>query len=471
MMREGSLDVPIRRPIPWKDPEWTNEQALDTELRRVFDICHGCRRCFNLCDSFPRLFDLIDNSTSGELDSVSSDGFDPVVDACTMCDLCFMTKCPYVPPHEFDLDFPHLMLRARAVQKKKGKVPLGIRMLTETDRNGKVATQASGLANWASARNNALTRPVMQWTLGVARDAELPTFNQGTQLRKFGDGIPQPNPQGPAFGREVAIYLTCFSNYNEAEITSSAFRVLAHQGFTVHATYPECCGMPQWEQGDVGRVAGKAASIAAALRPFVEKKIPIIAPVPSCALMLKFEWPLVLPDNESVKELAQSTYDLSEFIVGLTLDKHPSRTSAGLAAGLGKIKESVALHIACHARAQNMARKGEQMLRLIPELDLTVVERCSGHGGSFGITEKGFPISMKIGEPVFKAMDGEDPHVVVSECPLSGLHIRQGIEVEHRKTDATIRQGTRQDSGPGAIRRLGHPIELIDQAYREGGAY
>ena len=113
-MSEGSLEAPERHPIPWQDPDFYNEEKLDEELRRQFDVCHGCRRCHNLCDSFPRLFDLIDEAESMELDTVDSKDFKSVVDACTLCDMCFLTKCPYVPPHEFNLDLPHLMLRYRA---------------------------------------------------------------------------------------------------------------------------------------------------------------------------------------------------------------------------------------------------------------------------------------------------------------------------------------------------------------------
>ena len=149
-MSEGSLKAPIRHPVDWQNPDFFDEEKLDAELRRVFDLCHGCRRCFNLCDSFPRLFDMIDATESGELHDVGSDQFKPVVDACTLCDLCFMTKCPYVPPHDFDLDFPHLMLRYRAIEHRRGKKPLAVRELTKTDRNGKLAALAAPIANWAS---------------------------------------------------------------------------------------------------------------------------------------------------------------------------------------------------------------------------------------------------------------------------------------------------------------------------------
>ncbi|MEK9684438.1 MAG: (Fe-S)-binding protein, partial [Rhodospirillaceae bacterium] len=153
-MSEGSLEAPIRHPIDWKNPDYYDEKKLDDEMRRVFDICHGCRRCFNLCDSFPRLFDLIDDSETGELDSVSSEGFKPVVDACTLCDMCFMTKCPYVPPHEFDLDFPHLMLRYRALENKKGKVGIVQKEISKTDRNGKLAGAIEPISNWVTKTDN-----------------------------------------------------------------------------------------------------------------------------------------------------------------------------------------------------------------------------------------------------------------------------------------------------------------------------
>ena len=161
-MREGSLDAPTRHPIDWEDPDFCDAGKLDAEMRRVFDICHGCRRCFNLCDSFPKLFDLIDQSESGELDKVDSKDFKPVVDACTLCDMCFMTKCPYVPPHEFNLDFPHLMLRYRAAELRQGKLAVMEKQLTETDRNGKLGSALAPLANWATATDNKLTRPVME---------------------------------------------------------------------------------------------------------------------------------------------------------------------------------------------------------------------------------------------------------------------------------------------------------------------
>ena len=139
MSREGSLDAPTRHPLAWRDEDFYDAEKIDAEMRRVFDICHGCRRCFNLCDSFPRLFTLIDDGPTGELDGVKSEDFPKVVEACTLCDMCFMTKCPYVPPHPFNLDFPHLMLRYRAAEVRAGKTDFTARQLAEMDRNGRLA--------------------------------------------------------------------------------------------------------------------------------------------------------------------------------------------------------------------------------------------------------------------------------------------------------------------------------------------
>ena len=177
-VKEGSLGAPIRHPIDWENPDFTDEKLLDKELRRVFDICHGCRRCFNLCESFPKLFDLIDDSKSGELDTVDSKNFKQVVDACTLCDMCFLTKCPYVPPHEFDLDFPHLMLRYRVLERKQKKNSFVDDQLTKTDRNGKFFSKFSNLANWSTKTSNKVTRPIMETFLKIDRKQTYQSFTK-----------------------------------------------------------------------------------------------------------------------------------------------------------------------------------------------------------------------------------------------------------------------------------------------------
>jgi glycerol-3-phosphate dehydrogenase subunit C len=443
-MREGSLDAPTRHAIPWTDPEFTDPEKIDAELRRVFDICHGCRRCFNLCDSFPRLFDLIDESESGELDTVASADFKPVVDACTLCDMCFMTKCPYVPPHEFDLDFPHLMLRYRAVEQKKGMRSFAETQLTQTDRNGKLAGAVSGLANWANEEGNSLTRPILQAVAGVHKEAALPKFNGHTFVARAAAEPPEINTEAPAHGRKAVIYATCYGNYNNPEIGVATRAVLARNGVETEVVYPGCCGMPQLEQGDIAKVAEKARNVAAELRPWIDKGYDVIALVPSCALMMKFEWPLIVEGDENIQKLSEATRDVSEYVVDIAKKE-------GLADGLGAIEGGVSVHLACHARAQNMGAKAAEMMRLLPDADVAVIERCSGHGGSWGIMKENFETALKVGKPVARQAVRNAKHYMASECPLAGLHIAQGIE--------------KLEGDKPEIETVAHPIILFARAY------
>jgi glycerol-3-phosphate dehydrogenase subunit C len=450
-MREGSLDAPTRHPIAWREPEFWDEAKLDQELRRVFDICHGCRRCFNLCDSFPRLFDLIDASPSEELDSVASADFKPVVDACTLCDLCFMTKCPYVPPHEFNLDFPHLMLRYRAIEHRAGKTGFMVRQLTETDRNGAVAQFAAPIANAVTSVGNAVTRPILEKLAGVDRNAALPKFHGMTFAMNARQVPVEVNAEAPAFGRKAVLYATCFVNYNNPNIGLAARAVLAHNGVETEVVYPRCCGMPQLEQGDIERVADSAKAVAEDLAPWIDKGYDVIALVPSCALMLKFEWPLILPGDAAVKRLSDATFDISEYVVDIAKRE-------GLAPGLAALDGGVTLHIACHARAQNMGQKAAEMLRLIPDADVAVIERCSGHGGSWGIMKDNFEVALKIGKPVAKSALTQSKAYVASECPLAGEHIVQGMERLAQATPGTVVGTLKTDHST-------HPIELFAKAY------
>ncbi len=442
-MNEGSLEAPTRHVIAWREEDFYDTQKLDVELRRVFDICHGCRRCFNLCDSFPKLFDLIDGSESGELDTVSSIDFKPVIDACTMCDMCFMSKCPYVPPHEFDLDFPHLILRARAIEAHEKEIGFAAKQLTKTDRNGKWAAPVSGIANWASKRGNSLTRPVMEATLGIHADAELPKFTS-KPFSSMNNQAPTVNVDAPAYGRKAVLYATCFTTYNNPEIGISARAVLAHNGVETKIVYPKCCGMPQLEQGDIAGVAATATDVAETLKPWIEKGYDVIALVPSCALMLKFEWPLIIPENVDVQSLSKATFDITEYIVSIGKKE-------GMADGLSQLNGGVSVHISCHSRAQNMGQKGAEMLRLIPDTDVDVIERCSGHGGSWGIMIDNFDVALKIGKPVARKVAEKAARHIVSECPLAREHILQGVERINEK--------------PADVSQVQHPIQLLALAY------
>jgi glycerol-3-phosphate dehydrogenase subunit C len=438
---EGSLEAPTRHPIPWQDEAWYDEAALDAELRRVFDICHGCRRCFNLCDSFPILFDAVDESASEEVEDLSRGQLKAVVDACTLCDMCFMTKCPYVPPHSFDLDFPHLMLRHRAVENRKGETPLVDRELAKMTRNGKLGTVLAGAANWATAEGNSLTRPLIQAVTGIDARAHVPPFMDTSLVNQSAARIPPPNPDGPAFGRKVAIYAGCHDNFNDDTPGQAAIKVLAHQGVQVRVEYPDCCGMPKFENGDLPAVASAARRISAHFVSLIAAGWDVVPLTTSCALMLKSEWPLIEPDCADVALLAKHSFDVAEYIVRLARD-------CGLVP-IDAMPQSIAVHFACHARAQNMGPKALEMLKLIPEAKPQLTERCSGHGGKWGLFEQNFDRAIKVGRPAARNLIKGEPDLIVSECPLAGPHLRQVIAANGGEPPA----------------RIGHPIEVLTLAY------
>ncbi len=413
-------------------------------MERVFDICHGCRRCFNLCDSFPRLFDLIDEGPTGEVAAVAKTDYAQVADACTLCDMCFIAKCPYVPPHEFNVDFPHLMLRYRSAQRKAEGGDFVREQLGKTDRNGKLAKPVAGLANWATDIENKPVRRAIEAVTGIDRDAILPRFYGKTAHDRLATPMP-PDPAGPAFGqRKAALYTTCFVDYNAPDTAVAAMSVLARLGVETRLAYPVCCGMPQFEAGDIAEVARRAEQVAAELIPLVDQGYDIVALTASCGLMLKFEWPLILPENEAVKRLAAATRDISEYVVELS-------KAYGLAPGLAHASTGITLHHACHARAQNMGAKSAQMLRLIPGAKVDVVERCSGHGGTFGVMKESHAIAVKVGKPTAHQVAQKGNEALCSDCPLACKHLGQLVSAE--LTDGT------------APPRQAHPIEIFALAY------
>ena len=432
MTGEGSLGAPTREIIKWQDPDFADEAKLDAEIRRVFDICHGCRRCFNLCDSFPRLFDLIDNSPTEDVEHLKSEEFQPIVEACTLCDMCFMTKCPYVPPHPFMLDFPHLMLRHRFVEAKKGNKEFVQHQLAEMDRNGALAGPIAPLVNWASDKGNKLTRPVMEAVVGIDAKATLPKFTSRTFVSQAKNEAGAVNSAAPAFGkRKAALYATCFVNYNKPQTGMDARAVLNHIGVETKIAYPGCCGMPFLEQADLARVAKNAAKVSKELCKLIDDGYDIVALTASCGLMLKSEWALIFPDNPDVKRVQENTFDIDEYVVDVA-------KKDGLPAGLTALPEGVTVHLACHARAQNMGPKAAEMLKMIPDTPVDVVERCSGHGGTFGVVKPTHDVSVKVGKPVFRAVNAKARGHIVSDCPLAAVHIMAHTDTPAKEPEHPI---------------------------------
>jgi glycerol-3-phosphate dehydrogenase subunit C len=444
--REGSLDAPFRREIAWRDDDYYDLEKVHAEMRRVFDICHGCRRCFNLCDTFPRLFDAIDESPTGEIDSIGPKEFAHAAEACTLCDMCFMTKCPYVPPHAFDLDFPHLILRYRAAKRRAGEREAVREQLGETDRNGKLARPVAGVANWATARENTPLRKLLESLAGIDAEAELPRYHTRTAEDRLKAAGFAPDPAGPAFGqRKVALYATCFVDYNQPDTAVAAAKVLSLQGCEVRFVYPECCGMPQLEAGDLADVAGRAERAAKVFQPLIAEGWDVVALTASCGLMLKFEWPLLLPESPAVKQLSAATRDISQYVVELNRE-------FGLAPGLRPVPGGVTVHHACHARAQNMGAKSAEMLRLIPDTVVHLVERCSGHGGTFGVMKATHGVANKVGRPAARQIAGKDAETLCSDCPLACKHLGQLLAAE---TSPDVKAPPRQE----------HPIQVLARAY------
>ncbi len=442
MSKEGSTEAPIRHPINFEHPDFLNPEKLDAEMRRVFDICHGCRRCFNLCDSFPKLFDMIDESKNEDVESLTSDQFSPVVDACTLCDMCFMTKCPYVPPHDFDLDFPHLMLRYRTAQKKLGKLSLIPRQLAEIDRNSKIGVMFSKIINWFSNIKNKFFRKILEKITGIDLRVQLPKYNSETFSNFFKKNINEINFEAKNIGRKVVIYSTCFVNYNKKSTGIAALKVLKKNGVEVQEAYPGCCGMPFLEQADLPKVVEQANKVSKDLLKWINKGYKVITLTASCGLMLKFEWPLLLPNNEDIKKLSLNVMDIDEYIVDIA-------NKEGLAEGLQEIDGGVTVHNACHARAQNMGNKARDMLKLIPKIKVDVVERCAGHGGTFGVMKETHDLALKVGRPTSRQIKSKNNKYMASDCPLAGKHLKQ------LESDTNI-------SNDEAV----HPIELIAKSYR-----
>ncbi len=441
MIAEGGLRKPERKNIDLKDPRFWDEDELDVELRRQFDVCHSCRRCFNLCDSFPKLFDLIDESSSMELDTVDSKSFKNVVDACTICDMCFMVSCPYVPPHEFAIDIPSLFIRYKAIEDKKDSKFLD-NQLAKTDRNGKIGLVFSKFLNFLLTKDRKIFRNFFSIFTGIDASATLPRFNN-LSFKAFFKKYRKKFQHKKNYNEKVIIFSSCYVNYNDSKIGESLVKVLEKNKVYMEEFYPGCCKMPQLEQGKVDEVKQMAIKTSKMLKDKIEKGFKVIAPVASCALMLKSHWPLLNSDNENVKKLAKATMDVDEYIWDLN-------NRVGLAEGMKALKNNITLHSSCHSRAQNIGPKSAQILRLIPGTKSVSIEKCSGHGGTWGIKKKWNKTARKVGLAAAKQVFKEDNSLIASTCPLAGLHL-QDIN-ESKKINKTVD-------------KIYHPIELIAKSY------
>ncbi|MEA3194907.1 MAG: glycerol-3-phosphate dehydrogenase subunit [Betaproteobacteria bacterium] len=439
-MREGSLEAPTRHPLGWKNPEFWDQAKAEKELERIFDICHGCRRCVNLCTTFPTLFDLVDASPTMEVDGVKKEDYAKVVDQCYLCDLCYMTKCPYVPPHPWNVDFPHVMLRAKSIKFEQG-IKFRDRLLSSTDAMGKLAAIPVVAQTVNAVNGNALARTAMQSVLGVHKDRELPPYTPKKFRSSFQKSPAFEAKNGKETPGKVAIFATCYANYNEPDLGHDLLALLAHNEIPYVLVDQEvCCGMPKLELGDLHGVDRLKQKNIPILARYARDGYAILAPVPSCALMFKQELPLMYPDDAETLAVRDAMFDPFEYFA---LRRKDGLLKTTYKNSLGKI----AYHLPCHSRVQNMGQKTREMLESVPGTQVTVVERCSGHDGTWGVKSEYFDNSMKIGRPVFRMMAEAEADYVSSDCPIAARHIMQGMG---------------EDTGKAV---KAHPLSLLRRAY------
>ncbi|HEX9822405.1 MAG TPA: anaerobic glycerol-3-phosphate dehydrogenase subunit C [Methylomirabilota bacterium] len=425
MSEDPALD--LRRPEFW------DLGKVDTELRRVYDICAGCRRCLPLCPSFRVMFDRLDvDAVDGDVEKLPAAAVKEVVDLCYQCKLCY-NHCPYTPPHRWAVDFPRLMLRARAAEARKAGVSFQDRMLGNTDLVGKLGSLTAPLSNWMNEL--AVHRAFMQAVAGIHRARHLPRFHRPTFSSWFkSTAKPAAGEGGRAATRKVALFATCTVEYNAPAIGRAAVRVLERNGVDVSVPAQRCCGMPYLDGGAVDECRALVRDNVRALAAAVREGREIVSPGPTCSYMLKQEYPW-LDESDDARLVAANTRDLFEFLARLLAE-------GALDTRFSRPVGAVTYHVPCHLRAQNIGTRSADVLRAVPGAVVTVVERCSAVDGTWGFKTQYFDLSMKVAQPLFDAVRAAGAPTVATDCPLAALQIAQGTGVEPR-----------------------HPIQVLAHAY------
>ena len=432
------------QPTPWLsyDPteeKYWDEAGLDQEIRRAFEICHGCRMCFKYCGSFPALFALLDERYEGDVHRVTGDDVRSIMDACFQCKLCEV-QCPYTPRdgHEFQLDFPKLVHRYDAIQLKRRGKSLRDRVLGDPDRAGRAARASLGMANLAN-RSRPL-RVLMEKTVGIHRDKLLPDFaRQPFDAWAAEQGYVKPEPGG-----EAVLFQTCFVQHNEPQIGKDVLEILRACQVDVRVIEGlACCGMPAWEHGDLASLRRQAGHDLDLLLPYVERGAKVLVINPTCSMMMRREWPHLLDgaDRARAQLLAPAVRDPSEFLWSIREEPRFVKAFRSTPPG-GK----VAYHAPCHLRAQGIGFKGRDLLRRIPGVTVSAtVMECCGHDGTYAMTVEGFEPSQRVGRKAFEAMKASDAAVWATDCPLAALQFEQHAGRRPLHPLAILARATRAD--------------------------
>lgn len=397
-----------------QSPAFWDEEALLHEERRMFDVCHGCRLCWNFCPVFPAVFEKTD-AVEGDLSKLSRQEFRIVEDTCYQCKLCYI-RCPYTAPHQYDMDIPRLLMRAKFVNTRKEGVKLQDKLLGNTDRLGQMGGLTAPLANWGNRSKP--VRFVMEKALDIHRSAILPAFHPQSFSAWFKKHQDEFSAAVPSNSPTVALFYTCFVNYNDPSVGIACAQVLAHNNIRVMVPEQRCCGMPFLDGGDLNATLKKIKANLQTLAEAVRQGCDIVVPGPTCSYTLKQEYPRLMPTEES-QLVSQHTFDISEYLWKL---RGRATLNTQFTQKLGK----VAYHLPCHTRAQFMGNKGADLLALVPETTIELVERCSAHDGTWGVKKQSHPISLQYGEKLFQGLKESEADLYVTDCPLAALQIQHG---------------------------------------------
>ena len=431
--RDSLLDPENKLAIQTK--EFWDDTALLEEEQRVFDICQGCRLCWNFCPSFPALFERTDE-VDGDLKRLSRADFRPVEDLCYQCKLCYV-RCPYTPPHRFDLDFPRLLMRAKFVNAKADGVKLQEKILASTDLMGTLGGLVAPIVNTGATIKP--LRIITEKVIGIHRDAALPKFHRNSFAKIFNSRYQNMDLEGKSVGK-VAFFPTCSINYNDPSVGIACVEVLRKNDCEVTVPPQECCGMPFLDSGDLKSSLKKIGKNVANLYALVEKGYDILIPSPTCSYTIKYEYPKLL-ETEQSDVLSKHTFDISEYL--WKLKTRGVLNTEFINPSFGTKIQKVAYHASCHLRAQFMGNKGADLIGLIPGVKVEQMEFCSGHDGTWGVKKNTYPMSLQIGNKLFRSLEGSKADLFVTDCPLSS------IQIEHVTGQRPV-----------------HPVQVLDQAYR-----